>query len=321
MRLSNKTNRTFEGGIANLSRKFHQQWFAYVLILPAILIMILVVFYPFVFNFRLSFMNVKMYNMRFFIKEGFSSDRLKLLGFGNYIKLLKEPFFWEVFLKTVMWTFVNVFCHVVGGIFLAILLNRQLRFKKLYRTLLIIPWAIPEFINALVWRGMFNYRYGAVNIVLDRLFDMSPLPWLSHHIWGWGAVMITNIWLGIPFMMIVALGGLQSIPKTYYEAARIDGASGWQQIRHITLPMLKPVMTPAIVLGTVWTFNKITVIYLIAGRNLTRKVEILVSYVYRSAFELYQYSYAAALSVIIFVILLVFSIVFIKYIRGTEGVQ
>lgn len=312
--------KTLGSSLMGFFQELQDKKFAYLLILPALLIMLLVVFYPFLFNFQLSWMNIKMYNMRFFIQEGFDSSRLKNIGLKNYIEILTEPIFWQVFTKTVMWTVINLVFHVSMGMFLAILLNRKMRFRGVYRTLLIIPWAVPEFITALAWRGMFHFRYGAINLWLRHL-GIGAVPWLTEEVWGWIAVIIINIWLGIPFMMLVALGGLQSIDNTYYEAARIDGASGWQQFRYITIPMIKPVMTPAIVLGTIWTFNKITIIFLVTGRTLTRKVDILVSYVYRSAFELYQYSYAAAFSVIIFVILFTFSITFIKYLRGTEGVQ
>lgn len=115
-------------------------------------------------------------------------------------------------------------------------------------------------------------------------------------------------------MMMIALGGLQSIDPNFYEAAEIDGASNWQQIKHITLPLLKPVMAPAVILGVVWTFNNLRVIYLLTQNTLTNKIDILVTHVYRSAFEFYKYGYAAAFSVIIFIILFIWAITFIDYI-------
>jgi arabinogalactan oligomer/maltooligosaccharide transport system permease protein len=141
------------------------------------------------------------------------------------------------------------------------------------------------------------------------------VAWLSQANTGFSAALIVNIWLGIPFMMMIALGGLQSIDPTFYEAAEIDGASNWQQVKHVTLPLLKPVMLPAVILGVVWTFNNIRVIYLLTQNTLTNKIDILVTHVYRSAFEFYRYGYAAAFSLIIFVILLVWAISFIDYIN------
>jgi arabinogalactan oligomer/maltooligosaccharide transport system permease protein len=167
----------------------------------------------------------------------------------------------------------------------------------------------------LVWKGMFNYRYGAVNLLLRKI-GIPGIAWLSQANTGFSAALIVNIWLGIPFMMMIALGGLQSIDPNFYEAAEIDGASNWQQIKHITLPLLKPVMLPAVILGVVWTFNNLRVIYLLTQNTLTNKIDILVTHVYRSAFEFYRYGYAAAFSLIIFVILLVWAISFIDYINA-----
>jgi len=134
------------------------------------------------------------------------------------------------------------------------------------------------------------------------------------------APTLTNIWLGFPFMMVIALGGLQSIPRELYEASAIDGASPWQRFRHITIPNLRPVMVPAISLGTVWTFNNLNVIWLVTnGGQPSDKSHILVTYVYKAAFTYYRYGYAAAFSVVIFLILLAFVLWFLRQNRATEG--
>ena len=142
---------------------------------------------------------------------------------------------------------------------------------------------------------------------------MEPIQWLSQPFEAFTACIMTNIWLGFPFMMVIALGGLQSIPREMYEAARVDGANSWQQFVKITLPMLKPVMIPAIILGTIWTFNNINVVWLISNAGEpSDQTHILVSYVYKAAFNLYRYGYAAAMSMLIFLILLTFGLVFMK---------
>jgi arabinogalactan oligomer/maltooligosaccharide transport system permease protein len=208
---------------------------------------------------------------------------------------------------------VNVTLHVAFGIFLAVLLNRPLPGKGIIRVLLILPWAVPSYITALTWRGMFNINYGAVNVILKNTFGIEPISWLIDPTNAFIATIITNVWLGIPFMMIIALGGLQSIPQELYEAASIDGASGWQQFRQITLPLLRPVMVPAITLGIVWTFNNINVVWLVSnGGQPGDQTHILVSFVYRAAFNLYRYGYAAAFSFLIFLMLAFFSIRFMK---------
>ncbi|MBM7557226.1 carbohydrate ABC transporter permease [Halanaerobacter jeridensis] len=295
-------------------RKFlKRNGFSYLMLMPAFIIVALVIIYPFLYNFNLAFTNLSRSTLIDFLREG----KLHYIGLNNFVEVLTQSTFWTVLLRTLIWTIVNVFCHVTFGIFFAILLDRDMIFKGIYRALLILPWAIPQYISVLVWKGMFNYNYGAVNILLERLsqifdFTYEPIAWLSNPTTGFMAAIIVNVWVGIPFMMMIALGGLQSIDPNYYEAAEIDGASGFQQVKHITLPLLKPVMMPAVILGVIMTFNNLNVIYLLSFKKLTEKIDILVTYVYKAAFGYFRLGYAAAFSVIIFLILLGFSTVFIK---------
>ncbi|MGM0370617.1 MAG: carbohydrate ABC transporter permease [Bacillota bacterium] len=287
--------------------------FAYSMLLPALLIVSFVIIYPFLYNFNLSLTNLNRTTLIDFLRQG----KLHYVGLDNFVEVLSQSTFWTVFLRTIIWTIVNVFCHVTFGMFFAILLDREMMFKGIYRALLILPWAIPQYIAVLVWKGMFNYNYGAVNIFLQRMseiFDFSyqPIAWLSNPSTGFMAAIIVNVWVGIPFMMMIALGGLQSIDPTYYESAEIDGASGFQQVKNITLPLLKPVMMPAIILGVIMTFNNLNVIYLLSYKKLTEKIDILVTYVYKSAFGYFRLGYAAAFSVVIFLILLGFSMLFLQ---------
>jgi arabinogalactan oligomer/maltooligosaccharide transport system permease protein len=202
------------------------------------------------------------------------------------------------------------------------------RGKALYRLLLIIPWAVPAYITALTWRGMFDYEFGVVNHAiialnhyLPALLQLPVLDWLNLPNPAFAACIIANVWLGFPFMMVIALGGLQGIPQELYEAAQIDRASRWQQFWNITLPMLKPVLIPAVTLGAIWTFNNLNVVWLVSnGGEPADQTHILVSYVYKAVFNLYQYGYGAALSMVLFVMLLVFSMLFLKQTRATERV-
>jgi arabinogalactan oligomer/maltooligosaccharide transport system permease protein len=156
---------------------------------------------------------------------------------------------------------------------------------------------------------MFNQEYGPINLMLQKFLHLSPIQWLSQPFTAFSACVITNVWLGFPFMMIVALGGLQSIPNTIYEAAQLDHANAWQRFRHVTLPLLMPVMIPAAVLGSVWTFNNLNIVWLVSNAGEPGdQTHILVSYVYKAAFNLYRYGYAAAVSVLIFLILVLWSL-------------
>jgi len=282
--------------------------FAVVMVMPAAVLLFGVVLYPFIYNIVISFSNMSMTNIHSW----------RVIGIGQYLKVLSEAIFYSTLWKTLVWTTVNVFFHVVLGVFLAVILNRKLWGKAIFRVILILPWAIPQYIVALTWRGMFMQDSGAINLILSK-FGVDAITWLSDPTLAFIACIITNVWLGIPFMMMIALGGLQSIPHELYEAARIDGAGRREQFKRITIPMLKPVMIPAITLGIVWTFNNLNVMWLISnGGEPADSTHILVTYVYRAAFNLYRYGYAAAFSMIIFIILAIFSITFMNRSKVAE---
>ena len=287
--------------------------FVFAFVAPAFLILLGVVFYPFIYNVVISFSNM---NLRH-IKDW------HLVGLAQYMKVFTEPTepsFYNVFLNTIIWTVSNVFFHVVIGVFLALLLNQKLRGRSVYRTLLILPWAIPQYIVALTWRGMFNYEYGSINLIITKYLHLPAVEWLKSPTEAFLACILTNVWLGFPFMMVVALGALQSIPHELYEAAAIDGASWFDRLRRITLPLIRPVMIPAITLGVVWTFNNLNIVWLVSNAGEpSDQTHILVSFVYKAAFNLYRYGYAAALSMIIFVILLIFSLTFMRRTKATEA--
>ena len=305
--------------------------FAIMMAAPASIIMFGVVIYPFLYNFIISLSNMNMSTVNSWEIIGFTQYG-KVFGIDSFVQTLRDGGgigsafsslfaneFYSVFLKMIIWTIVNVTLHVVIGVFLAILLNRHLPGKSLFRVLLVLPWAVPSNITALTWRGLFNTDSGAINIILRNVFQLTPLPWLNEETLAFIAAIITNVWLGFPFMMVIALGGLQAIPHDLYEASEIDGASGWQQFKNVTVPLLKPVMIPAITLGIVWTFNNLNVVWLVSnGGQPADKTHILVSYVYRAAFNLYRYGYAAAFSFVIFLLLAIFSV---KFMRRTQAVK
>lgn len=283
------------------------------LLVPSFLVLALVVLYPFLYNLVLSFGNMNLTKIR----------NWELIGLRQYIKIFTEPSqpdFYVVFWKTVVWTVVNVVFHVVIGVFLALLLNQRLRGRSMYRTILILPWAIPQYIVALTWRGMFNYEYGSINIIINKYLGLPAVEWLKSPTEAFLACILTNVWLGFPFMMVIALGALQSIPHELYEAATMDGARWWHRLKHITIPLIRPIMVPAITLGTIWTFNNLNIVWLVSNAGEpSDNTHILVSFVYKAAFNFYSYSYAAALSMVIFAILLVFSLTFMKRAQATEA--
>ncbi|MBT6491992.1 MAG: extracellular solute-binding protein, partial [Deltaproteobacteria bacterium] len=215
----------------------------------------ILVFIPFVMALSLAFFSHR-------------SGEWTFVGLGNFQSILSadafgvfEPLsFYFALVVTVMWTLVNIVLHVGIGIGLALVLNQNgLHLKGFYRVLLIIPWAVPNYITALIWKGMFHRQFGVINAMLEIL-GMESVAWFSSFWTAFCANVCTNAWLGFPFMMVVCLGALQSIPKELHDAASIDGAGFFAQFKHITWPLLMPAMAPAVMLGIVWTFNQFNIV-------------------------------------------------------------
>jgi arabinogalactan oligomer/maltooligosaccharide transport system permease protein len=230
-----------------------------------------------------------------------------------------QNFYWTLGF-TILWTVSNVFIGVTLGLILALILNvKDLRFKPLYRIILILPWAVPNYITALIWKGMFHKQFGVINQVI-QMGGGEPVSWFDAWYTSFFAVLATNGWLSFPFMMVISLGALQAIPADLYEAARVDGAGRVQAFRFVTLPSIKPALVPAIILSVVWTFNMFNIIYLVSQGEPAGATEILITDAYKIAFEQYRYGYAAAYSVVIFLILMVYGIWQNRVTKATEGI-
>jgi arabinogalactan oligomer/maltooligosaccharide transport system permease protein len=317
------------GGAAALARTLKTHRVAYAYVVPAMVGMLVLVFFPFLYGIAISFTDSTIYNTNAPLSEIF-------VGFENYVSILSDfriartaadgavvfnyqNFYWTLWV-TIAWTVTNVTFGVTVGLILALVLNTKgLALKPAYRVLLILPWAMPNYITALIWRGMFHQQFGVVNQVL-QVFGAEPVSWFETPFTSFLTALATNGWLSFPFMMVISLGALQSIPADLYEAARVDGATRWQQFRSITLPSLKPALVPAVILSVVWTFNMFNIIYLVTAGEPAGSTEILVTQAYKFAFEKYRYGYAAAYSTVIFGILLVYGTFQNRVTRATEAI-
>ena len=405
-------------------------------ILPAAIIMLVLTVWPLIYQFWLSFTNYTNINLRtdnLFLQifgsfsptiTGYNSP--EFIGLQNYLSIIGGGLasvlsgfdFWRILLFNVIWTAVNLVFHVSIGVAIAVLLNQKgFRFKRFYRALYIIPWAMPGLVTAMIWNNMFDQQNGAVNQILKFLgfkgdlswwvqveppFSLIPpyvqipswanpylmllilivliivpffskwvrshwakfiVPWVlglelffifglppllnslggstaaesTTQFVGLGqvlplsfyAALITNVWLGWPFMMVVASGALQSIPTDLYEAADVDGASRWQSFWNITVPMLRPAMIPAIILGMTMTFNQFNVLFFTTGGGPLHQTEILVTEAYRLVNQTNifvqgvgsarPYGVAAAFAFIVFAVLGVITIITNRITRATAS--
>jgi arabinogalactan oligomer/maltooligosaccharide transport system permease protein len=302
---------------------------AYIYLAPALIGMLALSIFPFLYGVSLSVTDTTLLNQdqaftdRFVGLQHYATilgDFQFTTGTGADLTVDYTNFYWTLGM-TIAWTVSNVAIGVTVGLALALLLNTKgLRGAGVYRTLLILPWAIPNYITALTWKGIFHPQFGAANQVVQA-FGGEPVAWFDS-VWpSFLTGVITNGWLSFPFMMVVCLGALQAIDEDMYEAARIDGANPWQRFRYITLPSLMPALLPAIIVSVVWTFNMFNVIYLVSAGQPGGATEILITRAYKVAFEEYQYGYAAAYSVVIFLILLIYSGLQVRLSRATESVR
>lgn len=299
------------------------------LIAPAFAGLIVLIVYPLLWELNVSFTNMSLRN---FCNPGFPNMGIGVhcrtvgdmfIGLENYQRvftapILQETGFLQLLGQTVLWTVSNVTLHVLGGLGLALLLHRAMRGKGIYRALIVLPWAVPQIVALAVWRTELHSEFGMVNQLLALVGIQGP-AWLTNPFWNFVAMVGVNVWLGIPFMMVILLGGLQSIPTDLYEAAEVDGASSRQSFRHITLPLLRPVMTPAIILGVVWTFNNFNVPFVI-NQNELETSDTLVTGLFRAAFQYNRYGFAAAFAFVIFILLLIFVIFYIRRSGALKGV-
>jgi len=286
------------------------RWYPYLLLVPAALVMVVVVFFPLLYNVWLSFRNM---SLAHFLDHRF-------IGLEQYRRVFADPALYAMLARSLVWTTVNLFFHALFGVALALLLNGAVKGKAIFRALLILPWAMPQYISALTWRGMFNTEYGAINLMIKQWLHLPGIPWQTDPFWAFVAPIIVNIWLGFPFIMVVTLGGLSAIPVHLYEAADLDGATWWQKFRNVTWPQLTPVLAPALILGTVWTFNNLNVIWLVSrGGQPGDRTHILVTYLYKVAFSYSRYSFSAAFSVIVLLLLLVFLLFAMKRLAPAEA--
>jgi arabinogalactan oligomer / maltooligosaccharide transport system permease protein len=286
--------------------------FPYLIMSPGFLLLIFVVIFPIIFVVLLAFTNYDLYH----------SPPAKLVdwvGIQNFVDIFKIEIWRETFVTVLAWTLVWTLgattLQVALGIFLAIIVNQKdLKGKAIIRTVLILPWAIPAFVSILVFAGMFNESFGAINRDILGFFGIEGLPWMTEPLFSRIALIMIQMWLGFPFIFAMTTGVLQSIPDELYEAATVDGASAVQKFKNITLPLVLFATAPIIITQYTFNFNNFNVIYLFNGGGpaLTGQnaggTDILISWIYRLTMTSAQYSKAAAITLLLSIIVITVAI-------------
>lgn len=283
---------------------------AYIYLAPALISILIVTCLPIVYTVILSFTNYNMYHLNDF----------SFIGWENYITVLSGSIK-NVFFPVLGWTLCFAVFSTAGsyimGLALAILLNNpRMKESKVYRAILIVPWALPSTIAILAWQGLLNEQYGGINNFLHALGIAANIPWLTNPFWARVGIIIVNVWLGFPYMMNVCLGGLQAISTEYYEAAEMDGASKFQCFKSITFPMVTRLSIPLVISSFAANFNNFGNIYMItqggparADNQFAGYTDILASTTYKMTTWTNRYELSATFSVLIFIIVGTFTLI------------
>ncbi|UHS58719.1 carbohydrate ABC transporter permease [Agrobacterium vaccinii] len=265
-----------------------QQFMPYWLLAPAVVVTAVIVFLPMIQAVFTSFYDLVL----------FKPNASRFVGFGNYVKLFNDPVFWSALWNTVIWIGLTVPLQMGLGLLTAILLNREFPWRGLARALIIIPWALPSVVIALMWRWIYDPNTGVLNDILLYLHVVqTAVPWLADPGVALYAIIATLMWQGFPFFAVMILAGLQGIPKSQYEAASIDGASAWRQFVHITLPGIGPVLATAGLLRVIWVANSMDVIFVMTGGGPGYATHTLPLYAFIKARQNLDFGYGTTIAV------------------------
>jgi multiple sugar transport system permease protein len=286
--------------LASLSERRH--W-AYLLIAPSLILVLIIVVYPIFSGVLLSFQEMRL-------------NRPKLNGFiglEHYAELLQDSVFLRASINTLWWVVFGILSQFLLGMITALALNRKLRGMQLARTLVLIPWFLPSVVAGNMWVLLLDSRLGVLNDIMVKLGILqSYKAWFADPDTAFPAALLVALWQGFPFFALLLLAGLQGIPEDLYEAASVDGATRWRQFLHITLPLLRPIIVAVVVLRVISLVNSPDLIVILTNGGPGHATELLSSYAFQTAYQSFDFGYAGALSVVMLIILMTFSIIYIR---------
>ena len=278
------------------------QW---LFILPALAYIVLFFAYPIVQNVIMAFQD--------YTTKTFYTGEAPWVGFANYVSVVTSSLFPTALVNTALFTIGSISGQFVIGLALAIFFQRNFPLNGVLRSLLLLPWLLPLIASSASWKWILDQDSGVLNQTLLALhLTSTPVPWLSSPSVALVSVILVNIWLGIPFNVAILYGGLQGIPTELYEAASLDGATGWKAFRYITLPSLRPVVSVVLVLGVVYTLKVLDIILGLTGGGPANATDTLATVSYHQSFGLFQFGKGAALSNILIIISLVFTAIYLR---------
>jgi multiple sugar transport system permease protein len=279
----------------------------FLMLLPAIVILAGLVLYPLVFNIDLSLYKVSILNIR--------AKAWQWQGLGNYLRVLTDPFTHASIIRTIIFVFASVAIQLVVGLGVALAFNVKFRGKVLLLALALIPMMVPPIAVGIAWRMLLSYDWGIVNYAISFV-GIPPQQWLSNPYLAMVSVIALQVWYGVSFVMLVFLGGLAGLPRDPYEAAAIDGATSWQQFRHLTVPMLKPIILVLVSLKVVDALREFDLIYALTGGGPGTATRVFSLELYTVAYQRGDFGTSAAQTLLLLVIMLLLSIPLVRQLIG-----
>lgn len=291
------------------SARYQQSKIGILFITPLILCIVSVLIYPLCNSIVLSFTN-----------KMFTYSKYHFIGLDNYVKLFQDELFWLSLFHSFKFTVFGVLGVLVLGLLLALLLNKDTKYMAFFRGLLFLPWTLPSIVVVLTFRWLYNDFYGYINYILLKihLIDVR-FNILADSKTAWIGILIPLIWCFYPFVMVFLLAALQSIDKSLYQVAELDGATKWKMFWHITLPSLKPSIIVVAILEAIWMFCSFDLFYLLTNGGPSDETLTLSLYIYKMAFPAKNMAYGTALSVIMFIILIIFTFLYLKLVGGKQS--
>jgi len=280
-------------------------------IAPAFVTLFIILVYPLGYSFWLSFHDWTLRTFR---------SGIPYVGLENYVSLLRNREFLNSIVTTATFMLGAITLEFLLGMGLALLLAHDLRGKRIYRSMILLPMMCTNVVVGLTWRLLYNYEYGSINYVL-KLLNAPPVAWLSDTSVVMVAVILVDVWNTTSFVALLLLAGLQSLPEEPFEAARIDGASAWQRFQYLTLPLLRPTILVALLWRIIDTFRIFDVIYLLTAGGPARLTETVSIYVYRYGFQVFDLGFAAAASYTMIFIMLIIALLLARMIGRTSNAQ
>ncbi|PWM39346.1 MAG: sugar ABC transporter permease [Clostridiales bacterium] len=297
-----------QGGQRHDGRPFLDRHLPQLLIAPSILIILGVLILPILYSIYLSFHEIN-----------FSSNTYQFVGLKNYIEMFQDTYYLKSISLTVYFTVITVFTEIFMGVGIALVLNQKFKGRGFVRGIMILPWALPTVVNAVMWKWIFNANYGVFNALLLKLGLIDSYQvWLGTPLSALNCMLFANIWKETPYVVLLTIAALANISPDIYEAARVDGSNVFHTFRTITLPLIKPVVLILAITKTIWALQTFDLVFILTGGGPASGTELMTFFIHKNTFKFLKFGYGSAMSYMLSMVCFVLTFIYIKVFASKE---